>query len=190
MIMWISSMKRIGLSIFSSVSITVFILDSTSPRYFEPAIIAVISSSNSWEPFSTSGTVLSAIIFAIPRVTADLPTPGSPTCTGLDFSALHKTCRVLSMTSSLPMNGFLYSFAFSTRFLQYSLNAFDSLLGLPPIMAAISSATGSGISSGAPSIGSVFFLFWTLISAFATSILTVKSSLSISLVFTKSLSTS
>ena len=58
---------------------------SNSPRYFEPASSAPMSSAQTRRSFSPSGTSPATIRCASPSAIAVLPTPGSPISTGLFF---------------------------------------------------------------------------------------------------------
>ena len=56
-------------------------------------------------PCKDTGTFPSTIFNAKPSTIAVLPTPGSPTKTGLFFLRLPKICITLSISSVLPMTG-------------------------------------------------------------------------------------
>jgi hypothetical protein len=70
---------------------TAFIRSSISPRYFDPATIAPMSSETSLRSRSPSGTSPSTILCASPSTIAVFPTPGSPISTGLFFVRLLRT---------------------------------------------------------------------------------------------------
>ena len=95
---WISSMKTIRLSAFSVISsITPFRRSSNSPRYFVPAIIPAMSSATRRLPVSVSGTSSLTIRWAMPSTIAVLPTPGSPSSTGLFFVRRERISIVCSI---------------------------------------------------------------------------------------------
>ena len=56
-------------------------------------------------PCSVTGTLPSTILDASPSTIAVLPTPGSPTNTGLFFLRLPNICITLRISSSLPITG-------------------------------------------------------------------------------------
>jgi hypothetical protein len=64
---------------------TAFSRSSNSPRYFEPATMAPMSSATSRLSRSPSGTSPATMRWASPSTIAVLPTPGSPISTGLFF---------------------------------------------------------------------------------------------------------
>ncbi len=82
---WISSMNRI--MFFAAMTSAMIVLSrfSNSPRYFVPARIAARSRLITRLLARISGTSLSAIFCASPSTMAVLPTPGSPSTTGLFF---------------------------------------------------------------------------------------------------------
>ncbi len=80
----ISSMKRTICPSEATTSFsTALSRSSNSPRYFAPATIEARSRPSSRFPLSPSGTSPSTIRRASPSTMAVLPTPGSPTSTGL-----------------------------------------------------------------------------------------------------------
>ena len=99
----ISSIKRITLS--SSSSSMAFSLSSNSPLYLVPAITEPSSSRMSRTFLSSSGTFPSAILEASPSTIADLPTPGSPTSTGLFLFLLSSVWISLLSSASQPIIG-------------------------------------------------------------------------------------
>ena len=79
-----SSMNRMTWPSASAISFrTAFSRSSNSPRYFEPAISAPMSSATTRRSRSDSGTSPATIRWARPSTIAVLPTPGSPIRTGL-----------------------------------------------------------------------------------------------------------
>ncbi len=91
-------MKTIRLSAFSVISsITPFRRSSNSPRYFVPAIIPAMSSATRRLSVRVSGTSSFTIRCAIPSTIAVLPTPGSPSNTGLFFVRRERISIVCSI---------------------------------------------------------------------------------------------
>lgn len=102
---WISSMKRIACGrSFSSLS-TVFRRCSKSPRYLVPASSAPMSSENTWALARMSGTSPRVMRQARPSAIAVLPTPASPTSSGLFLRRRQSTCTTRSTSVSRPISG-------------------------------------------------------------------------------------
>ena len=78
---------------------------SNSPRYFEPAISAPMSSATTRRSRSDSGTSPETMRWARPSTIAVLPTPGSPISTGLFFVRRLSTWMTRRISSSRPMTG-------------------------------------------------------------------------------------
>src|SRR5437016_1950247 len=101
-----SSMKR---TIWPSERLissrTAFSRSSNSPRYFEPASSAPMSSAHTRLPFRPSGTSPSTIRCARPSTIAVLPVPGSPISTGLFFVRRESTWITRRISSSRPITG-------------------------------------------------------------------------------------
>ena len=122
---WISSMKRMMRPSLALISLrTAFRRSSKSPRYFAPAISAVMSSAKRVRFFSPSGTSPRTMRWARPSTMAVLPTPGSPMSTGL-FLVLRERMRITSRISvSRPMTGSSFPLrASSTKSVPYFFNA-------------------------------------------------------------------
>ena len=102
---WISSMKSTTFAAFTTSFMTALSLSSNSPRYFAPAISALISSAMTRLFCRLSGTSFLAISWARPSTTAVFPTPGSPSRIGLFFVLRIKICIIREITSSRPMTG-------------------------------------------------------------------------------------
>ena len=101
-----SSMKRMSSPSAALISSsTAFSRSSNSPRYFEPASSAPMSSAQTRLPFSPSGTSPATIRCASPSTIAVLPTPGSPISTGLFFVRRESTWMTRRISSSRPMTG-------------------------------------------------------------------------------------
>ena len=101
-----SSMKRTTSPSASLISPrTAFRRSSNSPRYFEPASSAPMSSAMTRRPLSDSGTSPLTIRCASPSTMAVLPTPGSPMRTGLFFVRRERTWMTRRISSSRPMTG-------------------------------------------------------------------------------------
>ncbi len=78
---------------------------SNSPRYFEPATSAPMSSATTRFPFRPSGTSPDTMRWARPSTMAVLPTPGSPINTGLFLVRLLRTWMTRRISSSRPITG-------------------------------------------------------------------------------------
>jgi hypothetical protein len=101
-----SSMNRISSPAAFCTSVrTALSRSSNSPRYFEPASIAPMSSAQTRLPFSPSGTSPATIRWARPSTIAVFPTPGSPIRTGLFFVRRLSTWITRRISSSRPMTG-------------------------------------------------------------------------------------
>ena len=86
-------------------SITAFKRSSNSPRNFDPATMLARSSESNLRSRNSSGTSPAAIRCAIPSATAVLPTPVSPTKTGL-FLVRRQRIRITRVISeSRPITG-------------------------------------------------------------------------------------
>mmetsp|Transcript_770 Transcript_770/g.2745 ORF Transcript_770/g.2745 Transcript_770/m.2745 type:complete len:282 (-) Transcript_770:114-959(-) len=97
---------------------------SNSPRNFAPAMSEAMSRVRNPIPFMFSGTSLARIRCARPSATAVLPTPGSPTSTGLFFVLRERIWMTRRISSSLPITGSsLPEAARSTRSMPYFSNA-------------------------------------------------------------------
>ena len=84
---------------------TAFNLSSNSPRYLAPAIKAPISNDQIVLSFKLFGISPLIILVASPSIMAVLPTPGTPTRTGLFLVFLDNILVILRISSSLPMTG-------------------------------------------------------------------------------------
>ncbi|MNX23100.1 hypothetical protein D3C86_530920 [compost metagenome] len=104
-IVWISSIKRIISSFFSSSFITAFILSSNCPLYFVPATKLARSrvTTRLWKRIRD--TFFWIMRRASPSAIADLPTPGSPIRSGLFFFLRLKICDTRSISFSRPTTG-------------------------------------------------------------------------------------
>ena len=101
-----SSMKRMISPSASVISLrTAFRRSSNSPRYFEPAISAPMSSAMTRRSRSDSGTSPETMRWARPSTMAVLPTPGSPISTGLFLVRRLRTWMTRRISSSRPMTG-------------------------------------------------------------------------------------
>ena len=99
-------MKRMTSPRASAISLsTALSRSSNSPRYFEPASRAPMSSAITLRSRSDSGTSPSTIRCASPSTIAVLPTPGSPISTGLFFVRRERTWMTRRISSSRPMTG-------------------------------------------------------------------------------------
>ena len=109
---------------------TAFRRSSNSPRYFEPASSAPMSSAMTRRSRSDSGMSPATIRWARPSTIAVLPTPGSPMRTGLFFVRRLSTWMTRRISSSRPMTGSsLPSRAASREVAAVALERLDLLLG-------------------------------------------------------------
>ena len=95
----------LALGVLDLAASTAFSRSSNSPRYFEPASSAPMSSAQTRLPFSPSGTSPATIRCASPSTIAVLPTPGSPIRTGLFFVRRESTWITRRISSSRPITG-------------------------------------------------------------------------------------
>ena len=86
-------------------SITAVSRCSNSPRYFVPATIPARSRATTRTSRSASGTSPATIRAAMPSTIAVLPTPGSPSSTGLFFVRRASTSSTASISSARPTTG-------------------------------------------------------------------------------------
>ena len=99
-------MKRMTSPRASAISFsTALSRSSNSPRYFEPASSAPMSSAITRRSRSDSGTSPDTIRWASPSTIAVLPTPGSPISTGLFFVRRESTWITRRISSSRPITG-------------------------------------------------------------------------------------
>ncbi len=100
-----SSMKRMVFLARRTSFITALIRSSNWPRYLVPATIIARSSTTMRRSASSSGTLPSTTCWAKPSTMAVLPTPASPSSTGLFFVRRLRICMVRSISFSRPMTG-------------------------------------------------------------------------------------
>ena len=100
-----SSMKRIVFLARRTSFITALMRSSNWPRYFVPATIIARSSTTMRRSASSSGTSPLTTRCAKPSTMAVLPTPASPSSTGLFFVRRLRICIVRSISFSRPMTG-------------------------------------------------------------------------------------
>ena len=147
---WISSMKRIAFGCASSSFITAFSRSSKSPRYRVPASSAPMSSEKIVVSASTAGVSPSTILRASPSAIAVLPTPGSPTSSGLFFRRRQSTWMHRSTSRSRPISGSTSPRrAFSFRSTQYFCNAVSSASLDPWDCAFVSGAASAPLTGRA-----------------------------------------
>jgi len=114
---WISSMNRMACGRSFSSLRTVFRRCSKSPRYLVPASNAPMSSEYTCASARISGTSPRVMRQASPSAIAVLPTPASPTSSGLFLRRRHSTCTTRSTSDSRPISGSMRpSFAIWFRF--------------------------------------------------------------------------
>ncbi len=126
---------------------------SNSPRYLAPATIEARSSASSRFPLSPSGTSPSTMRRASPSAMAVLPTPGSPTSTGLFLVRRERIWITRRISSSRPMTGSsLPARASSVRSLvyfssvRYWLSASGLLTRAPPRSSFKASLIRAGVA--------------------------------------------
>ncbi len=131
-----SSMKMITSPSARRISsMTAFSRSSNSPRNFEPATIAPMSSASSRLSLMFSGTSPATIFCASPSTTAVLPTPASPMITGLFFVRRFRICMTRLISCSRPITGSsLPSRAYCVRSLLYFSSA-------PYLLSAVGEST-------------------------------------------------
>ena len=100
-----SSMKRMVFFARRTSFITALIRSSNWPRYFVPATIIARSSTTMRRSASSSGTSPLTTRWAKPSTMAVLPTPASPSSTGLFLVRRPRICMVRSISFSRPMTG-------------------------------------------------------------------------------------
>ena len=93
------------LPLFLTSSMTFLSLSSNSPRYFAPAMSALISRAITRLFCKESGTSFLTILCANPSTTAVFPTPGSPSRIGLFLVLRIRICIICVISSSLPITG-------------------------------------------------------------------------------------
>ena len=104
-IVWSSSIKRITLPSSSISLMILFIRSSKSPRKRVPATTFIKSSSRTRILAISAGTSPLAIRCARPSAKAVLPTPASPTKTGLFLVLRLKIWIIREISWSRPMTG-------------------------------------------------------------------------------------
>ena len=100
-----SSMKRMTFLARRTSFMTALIRSSNCPRYFVPATIMARSSTTTLWSWRRSGTSLSMMRWASPSTMAVLPTPASPSSTGLFFVRRQRIWTSRSISSCRPMTG-------------------------------------------------------------------------------------
>jgi hypothetical protein len=103
---------------------------SNSPRYFEPATMALTESSTRRLSRSASGTSPATMRWARPSTIAVLPTPGSPISTGLFFLRRASTSMVVSISFARPITGIELALAGELRQVAEYLSRFGVLVGV------------------------------------------------------------
>src|SRR6218665_2930328 len=157
---WISSMNKMALGLSLSDLSTPLRRCSKSPRYLVPASKAPMSSE-----YTTASARISGMSFCVMRqarrsAMAVLPTPASPTSSGLLLRRRHRICIVRSTSSWRPINGSIRpSLAAWFRFwVNCSSGEAFSLLR----STATFSSPSAGLSDLTGSGGSPFFMPWAM----------------------------
>ena len=100
-----SSMNRMTFPARRTSARTWRSFSSNSPRYLVPATMAARSRAHTRRPNRWAGTVPSAMARASPSATAVLPTPGSPSRTGLFLLRRDRIWMTRSSSASRPITG-------------------------------------------------------------------------------------
>src|SRR5260370_938889 len=131
-------MKRTGFGLVRSAAMTALKRSSKSPRNRVPASSAPVSSAKISASFSASWTSSASRREASPSAIAVLPTPGSPTNTGLFLRRRHRTSMVRCSSSALPMSGSSSPCrARSVRFRQYAASGSRDVAGTSSAVPAL-----------------------------------------------------
>ena len=158
---WISSMNKIALGFPCRDLITPLRRCSKSPRYLVPASNAPISKEYTMASDKISGTSFWVMRQAKPSAIAVLPTPASPTNSGLFLRLRHKIWMVRSTSYSRPMRGsILPSLASWLRFWVNCSRgeAFSFFSVAAPSSCSPWLASGPLVASG----GSLFLMPWAM----------------------------
>ena len=163
-----SSMKRmISPSAAVTSFRTPFSRSSNSPRNLAPATMEARSRERSFLPFSPSGTSPSTMRRASPSTMAVLPTPGSPTSTGLFLVRRDRIWMTRRISSSRPMTGSslparassVRSLVYFSR-LRYWLSASAEVTRAPPRSSLRAPRIRSGLAPTARSASPAAPLSW------------------------------
>src|SRR5574340_1597438 len=144
---WISSMNRIALGLSESCFSTPLSRCSKSPRYLVPASNAPMSSVYTVLCARMSGTVPSTMRRARPSAMAVLPTPASPTSSGLFLRRRHSVWITRSSSWSRPISGSILP-ASASAFRFWAKLSSGELAGTSPPASAGSSRRGAGSLCG------------------------------------------
>jgi hypothetical protein len=148
-----SSMNRMTLRDRRISSMTALIRSSNWPRYFVPATISARSSVMTFLSRSNSGTLPLAISWARPSAIAVLPTPASPSRTGLFFVRRQSTWITRSISLRRPITGSNSPFlASSVRSRPKARSAGVLTSFLLPFSAGISCSASGGVKLGSSSL--------------------------------------
>ena len=159
---WISSMNKTAWGLLCKALITPFKRCSKSPRYLVPASNAPMSSEYTMASLKMSGTSFWVMRQAKPSAMAVLPTPASPTKSGLFLRRRHRIWMVRSTSNSRPMSGsILPSLAIWLRFWVYCSSG--EAFSLPLALASLPSSASGLPSAGLPaSGGSLLRMPWAM----------------------------
>ena len=127
---WISSMNRIAPRCAFTAPSTPLTRSSKSPRNRVPASSAPRSRAMMRAPRNGAGTSPPAMRCARPSTTAVLPTPASPTSTGLFFCRRPRICSARATSPARPISGSTPPPA--ARAVRSVVNRSRSWRGLPP----------------------------------------------------------
>ena len=158
---WISSMNRIAFGLSLSDLSTPFKRCSKSPRYLVPASSAPMSSENTFDSARISGTSPCVMRHARPSAIAVLPTPASPTSSGLFLRRRHRIWITRSTSYSRPISGsILPSLAIWLRFcVNCSSGEAFSFFSPPPSSFSFEEASLLPLTASG---GSLFLMPWAM----------------------------
>ena len=126
--------------------ITAFKRCSKSPLYLVPANNAPISNEYTTALANTSGISFSTMRLAKPSAIAVLPTPASPTNSGLFLRRRHKVCITRSISGPRPIKGSILPA--STCKFKLSVKLSSAPLGAASASTSASAPSGLVVPSG------------------------------------------
>ena len=142
----ISSINKIASGRSASCFITAFKRCSKSPLYLVPASNAPISSEYTVAFANISGISLPTMRLAKPSAMAVLPTPASPTSSGLFLRRRHKVCMTRSSSGARPISGSILPAA--TCAFRLRVNCSKAPVGVPSASTSDSAPSGFESPSG------------------------------------------
>ena len=156
---WISSINKTASGWLSNSSTTALRRSSKSPRYRVPASNAPISSEKIVVLAKTCGVSPETTLRAKPSAMAVLPTPGSPTKSGLFLRRRHRTCTQRSTSWLRPISGSISpspALAFkSTQYLASADSFFSSSFTFSGALVSSSNSGEPETGRASPKLGSL-----------------------------------